>query len=156
MVFPLPMRRVYCVSCRGATDLWIAPASRRTMSYWTYRSVQHQSDKSLVWLKGEVKTPPFSQAARLEAGVHLRRLQRGEVLGLPHSRPMPTIGAHCHELRIPDRDQSWRIIYHVADDAIAILEVFSKKTRATPSHVVEVCRKRLASFAKAAANRERP
>jgi phage-related protein len=69
---------------------------------------------------------------------------------------MPTIGAHCHELRIPDRDQSWRIIYHVADEAIAILEVFSKKTRATPSHIVEVCRKRLASFVKAAANRERP
>lgn len=34
--------------------------------------------KPLVWLKGEVKTPPFSAAARIEAGFLLRRLQQGE------------------------------------------------------------------------------
>jgi hypothetical protein len=49
-------------------------------------------DKPLVWLRGEVKTPPFSQVARLEAGYMLRLLQQGELLGLPHSRPMPVIG----------------------------------------------------------------
>ncbi len=75
---------------------------------------------------------------------------------MPQSRPMPVLGAQCHELRIPDREQLWRIVYHIADNAIAILEVFSKKTRSTPSQVVEVCRKRLASFLKAAANREWP
>jgi hypothetical protein len=53
--------------------------------------------KPLVWLRGEVKTPPFSQAARVEAGVLLRQLQGGAKLGLPHSRPMPGIGARCHE-----------------------------------------------------------
>ena len=46
-------------------------------------------DKPLVWLRGEVKTPPFSTAARIEAGVLLRQLQGGANLGLPHSRPMP-------------------------------------------------------------------
>lgn len=45
------------------------------------------TDTPLVWLRGAVKTPPFSAAARLEAGVLLRRLQRGEKLGMPHSRP---------------------------------------------------------------------
>jgi len=35
-------------------------------------------DKALVWLKGEVKTPPFSTRARLEAGLLLRRLQQGK------------------------------------------------------------------------------
>ncbi|WP_199330509.1 hypothetical protein [Microcoleus sp. FACHB-68] len=59
-----------------------------------------ETDKPLVWLHGEVKTPPFSQEARIETGVLLRRLQQGENLGLPHSRPMPSIGAHCHELRV--------------------------------------------------------
>jgi hypothetical protein len=34
------------------------------------------TDKPLVWLHGEVKTPPLSTAARIEAGVLLRRLQR--------------------------------------------------------------------------------
>lgn len=47
-----------------------------------------QADKPLVWLHGEVKTPPLSRAARIEAGYLLRRLQRGDPLGMPHSRPM--------------------------------------------------------------------
>jgi hypothetical protein len=41
------------------------------------------ADKPLVWLHGEVKTPPFSAAARLEVGVLLRRLQRGERVSTP-------------------------------------------------------------------------
>lgn len=61
-----------------------------------------KADKPLVWLKGEIKTPPFSAPARIEAGVLLRRLQRGESISLPHSRPMPGIGKACHELRIQD------------------------------------------------------
>jgi len=67
---------------------------------------------------------------------------------------MPGIGTRCHELRVPDREQSWRIVYHLADDVIAILEVFSKKTQSTPSQVIKVCRKRLAAFMSAAADRE--
>ncbi len=31
------------------------------------------AEKPSVWLRGEVKTPPFSAAARLEAGTLLRR-----------------------------------------------------------------------------------
>jgi hypothetical protein len=42
-------------------------------------------DKPLVWLRGEVKTPPFASTARIEAGVLLRRLQRGETLSLPQA-----------------------------------------------------------------------
>jgi hypothetical protein len=68
-----------------------------------------RADKPIVWLKGEVKTPPFGERARIEAGLLLRRLQQGQKLSLPHSRPMPTIGGQCHELRIQDRDQTWRI-----------------------------------------------
>ena len=110
-------------------------------------------DKPVVWLKGEVKTPPFSEQGRLEAGFLLRRLQQGEVLGLPHSRPMPSIGGQCHELRINDREQTWRIIYHVATDAIVILEVFSKKVQTTPVPILEICRKRLAAYSRAIGNK---
>jgi hypothetical protein len=35
-------------------------------------------DKPLVWLHGEIKTPPMDPQARLQAGFLLRRLQRGE------------------------------------------------------------------------------
>ena len=103
-------------------------------------------DKPLVWLRGEVKTPPFSQAARLEAGYLLRRLQKGDVLSLPQSRPMPGIGPRCHELRINDEDVTWRIIYRADEDAVVVVDVFSKKTAKTPKRVLEVCRKRLRMY----------
>ena len=112
-------------------------------------------DKPLVWLKGEVKTPPFSEKARIEAGFLLRRLQQGNVLALPQSRPMSTIGAQCHELRVTDRDQTWRIMYYLASDAVVILEVFSKKTEATPTTVSDNCRTRLAAYLKVAGGKKR-
>jgi phage-related protein len=103
-------------------------------------------DKPLVWLRGEVKTPPFGSDARIEAGFLLRRLQRGELLGLPHSRPMPSIGAGCHELRIVDAKVNWRIMYHIAADGIVILDVFKKQTEATPKAVLTACQRRLGEF----------
>jgi phage-related protein len=102
--------------------------------------------KPLVWLHGEVKTPPFSREARIEAGFLLRRLQNGEVLSMPASRALPTIGANCHELRIGDRDAAWRIVYHVAPDAIVILEVFSKKTRTLPRAVADAAKRRMQQY----------
>ena len=104
------------------------------------------ADKPLLWLSGEVKTPPFSAAARLEAGILLRRLQRGEALTLPHSRPMPSVGKRCHELRIVDDRVSWRIMYHLAPDAVVILAVFRKTTRTTPKRIIEQAQHRLVLF----------
>jgi len=103
-------------------------------------------EKPLAWLKGEIKTPPFSSDARVEAGFLLRRLQRGERLMLPNSRPMPGIAPRCHELRIRDRDQNWRIIYRTDPDAIVILEIFGKKTSSTPKQVIDDCRRRLRNY----------
>jgi phage-related protein len=104
------------------------------------------ADKPLVWLAGEVKTPPFSAAAGLEAGVLLRRLQRGESFGLPHSRPMPAIGRRCHELRVLDETVTWRIMYRLDPDAIVIVAVFAKKTAQTPAYVLDACRRRLRGY----------
>ena len=98
-------------------------------------------DKPLAWLHGEVKTPPFSRAARIETGYLLRSLQKGAKLSLPHSRPMPAIGPRCHELRISDEDATWRIIYRTDPDAVIIVEVFSKKAAQTPKRVMETCKK---------------
>ena len=103
-------------------------------------------DKELVWLENEVKSPPFSAAARREAGLLLRLLQRGEKLRLPHSRPMPGIGPRCHELRIPDENRTWRIVHRIDDDAIVVLDVFAKKNRTTPRHIIDTCRKRIKAY----------
>jgi phage-related protein len=104
--------------------------------------------KPLAWLSGEVKTPPFSSGARIDAGFYLRKIQSGENLSMPISRPMPSIGANCHELRIPDSEANkiWRIVYCIDEDAILILEVFPKKTAQTPQQVIRNCQKRLKQY----------
>lgn len=104
------------------------------------------NDKPLAWLHGEIRTPPFSASARLEAGFLLRALQRGDKLSMPHSRPMSSIGPRCHELRIVDERIDWRIVYRVDSDAIAIVEVFEKKMRKTPQSVIEKCGRRLMDY----------
>jgi len=81
-------------------------------------------DKPLVWLAGEVKTPPFSKEARVEAGVFLR----------------------CSELRIRDERKNWRIVVRCDSDAVVIAEVFEKKTRTTPARVIAVCKERLGRY----------
>jgi phage-related protein len=105
-------------------------------------------DKPLVWLAGEVKSPPFSDVGRRKAGWLLRRLQRDEALSLPDSRPMPSIGARCHELRVLDSKASktWRVVYRVDADAIVILEVFAKKTQKTPQSVIDNAKRRLRQY----------
>ena len=104
------------------------------------------NDKPLVWFHGEVKTPPFSRAARLEAGFLLRKLQQGDMLSMPHSKPMPLIGPRCHELRVNDRGKTWRIVYRIDADAVVICAVFEKKTQKTPKNIIESCQQRLQQY----------
>ena len=105
-----------------------------------------RQDKPLAWLHGEVRTPPFSKAARIEAGYLLRELQRGRLLSMPHCRPMPAVGERCHELSVVDEGVTWRIVYRIDPDAIVIADVFAKKTAQTPPAVLEACRRRLKEY----------
>jgi phage-related protein len=116
------------------------------MSNLTYIKPMSNNDKPLVWLHGEVKSPPFSQAARLEAGFLLRKLQRGEVVTMPHARPMPFVGLRCYELRINDANITWRIMYRIDPDAIIILAIFDKKTARTPKQIIDICQNRIRSY----------
>src|SRR4051812_38673347 len=102
--------------------------------------------KPLAWLSGEIKTPPFSEEARVEANTLLRRLQEGESLGMPHSRPMPSIGPRCHELRVRDRNRIWRVVYRLDADVIVIAAVFSKTTAKTTKHDIDNCKQQLAVY----------
>jgi hypothetical protein len=61
------------------------------MSYLAYYFPMSPHDKPLVWMHGEITTPPFSDNARIETGYLLRQLQKGSSLSLPQSRPMPSI-----------------------------------------------------------------
>ncbi|HEY2862785.1 MAG TPA: type II toxin-antitoxin system RelE/ParE family toxin [Casimicrobiaceae bacterium] len=103
-------------------------------------------DKPLIWFRAEVKTPPFSEEARIEAGMLLRQLQGGIKLSMPQSRPMPTIGARCHELRVQDENATWRIVYRIDADAIVIVDVFQKDSQSTPKLVIANCERRLSEY----------
>lgn len=107
-------------------------------------------DKPVVWLAGEVKTPPFSKEARIEAGFLLRRLQRGDRLSMPQARAMPNVGRRCLELRVRDEKTNWRIMLRVDTDAVVVLEVFEKKSRTTSAKVISTCKDRLRRYDEAA------
>lgn len=59
---------------------------------------------------------------------------------------MPGIGRGCHELRIPDENRTWRIVYYVDALAVVVLEVFAKTTSQTPQGVIDVCKARLKRY----------
>ncbi len=65
---------------------------------------------------------------------------------MPHSRPMPSIGKRCHELRVLDKDATWRVIYRIDPDEVLVLDVFSKQTRQTPKRVVNACKGRISKY----------
>ena len=73
-------------------------------------------------------------------------LQSGMNLSLPQSRPMPSIGAHCHELRIRDENKIWRLFYRIDTDAIVVILWTEKKTNKTPGEVLDLCRQRLKTY----------
>lgn len=117
-----------------------------SMSYLAYSFSMSPNDKPLVWMHGEITTPPFSENARIEAGYLLRQLRKGTSLSLPQSRPMPSMGTSCHELRINDENLIWRIIYKIYTDAILILEIFEKKTNKTPKSIIDICKQRIKRY----------
>lgn len=110
------------------------------------RNEDEATEKDLVWLSGEVKTPPFTPEGRQEAGILLRSLQNGVQLSMPQSEPLPIVGPRCGALRVRDADHSWRIMYRVDSDAILILEVYSKKTPKIPNEVIDRCQRRLRQY----------
>ncbi len=102
--------------------------------------------KPIAWLHDRITKPPFSKAAAIEAGYLLWLLQLGESPGMPHARPMPSIGPRCLELRVNDADTTHRIICRVDPDAVLVGEAFTKKTRKTPDQVIGNCKVRFAEY----------
>jgi phage-related protein len=95
----------------------------------------------------KAKAKPAAFAAGLLAPAKLTGLlQSGERLSPPHSRPLPTIGPRCAELRIRDAEHNWRIVYRLDNDAVIVIDVFPKKTQRLPDEIVRQCRQRLRAY----------
>ncbi len=98
--------------------------------------------KPLVWLGEEIESPPLASEGKVEAFLLLERLQKGEKLKLPHSRPLPKVGKGFHELRVRDERGNWRIVYRADSDAVVILDVFKKTSGAEQKKSFERCEQR--------------
>src|ERR1035437_9977697 len=116
------------------------------MANLTYHTLASRPDKPLVWLKGEIRTPPFSVAARAVAGRLLRRLQRGERIGMPYARPIASLGTRCLELCVADGPLDWRVVCRADPDAIVVVDVFRKATQKMPRRTHATARDRLARY----------
>lgn len=72
------------------------------------------------------------------------RLEQGQSLSMPLSRPMPSIGAGVHELRLHDRSGAYRVIYAVVTKAgVVLLHAFKKTTEKTPQRNLKIALQRL-------------
>ena len=104
------------------------------------------SRKPLFILHGAIKSPPFTPDGRQEAGELLRRVQEGEKLSFPQSRPLPSVGPRCHEIRVRDADHVWRIVYRIDKDAILVASIFSKKGKSMQQRELGTAEARLTLY----------
>jgi DNA-binding XRE family transcriptional regulator len=58
---------------------------------------------------------------------------------------MPVLGPRRHDLRIHDSEtgSTWRVVYRADADEIVVVDVFAKKTQATPKQAIALCKQRL-------------
>src|SRR5712692_4078392 len=86
----------------------------------------------------------FPEDVRRELGKAIFDLQKGDVLVMPLSRPMPSVGAGVSELRIQDRSGIYRVFYYRRSArGILVFHAFVKKTQTTPRRELNLARTRL-------------
>jgi phage-related protein len=98
----------------------------------------------LFHIKAKETVKGFSSSAKDDIGSLLRRLQDGEILKFPDSRPMPDVERGAYELRVRDADGIYRVFYYLKSaKGILVFHAFTKKTQTTPQREIELGRKRL-------------
>src|ERR1043165_4670864 len=122
------------------------------MSDVTYSPLRVTSRQTPHLVAGSYQKPcRFQRRLVWRLDIVLRLLQRGNVLTRPFSRPMPSIGVRCHELRIRDESHAWRIIYRPDVDGVLIVDVFDENQDRTPKNIIDHCKRVLKRYDKARA-----
>lgn len=86
----------------------------------------------------------FPLAVRADLADALARLDEGHTLSMPLSRPMPSIGAGVHELRLRDRSGVYRTVYAlIRGGTVVVVHAFKKTTQATARRNIELASQRL-------------
>ena len=102
--------------------------------------------KPVRFLGDSLKRPrEFPEDARHDAGYQLDKVQRG---GQPDDfKPMSSIGKGVEEIRLQDETAAYRVIYTARiRDAVYVLHVFLKKTRATSKRDIDLAAERFADL----------
>ena len=83
----------------------------------------------------------FPDEPRREAGYQLDRIQAGKEPA--DWKPIPSVGLGVNEIRVREDSGAFRVIY-VAKfaEAVYVLHAFQKKARKTPTHDLELARRR--------------
>ncbi|MGK5085409.1 type II toxin-antitoxin system RelE/ParE family toxin [Bdellovibrionota bacterium FG-1] len=94
--------------------------------------------------KARIAIQEFPEDVRRELGKAIFDLQKGEKIGMPLSRSMPSAGTGVEELRIKDRSGAFRVFYlaRLADEVL-IFHAFTKKTQKTKKSEIVLGKKRL-------------
>ena len=94
--------------------------------------------KALAFIRAQ------SPTIKREIGEALRDIQKGISLGLPLSRPMPTVASGAHELRIRSTTTALRVFYFVKlANTIVVFHGFQKKTQKTLTQEIAIGQQRL-------------
>ncbi len=74
-------------------------------------------------------------------------LTHGKSLGLPISRPLPSIAKGLHELRLSSRSGEFRIFYFIqVGDAIYVIHASTKKKQAIDKRTIDLLKNRIRSI----------
>ncbi len=86
----------------------------------------------------------FPEGVKGDLADALARLEAGQTLAMPLSRPMPSIARGVNELRFRHRTGIYRVIYWVSrTGGIWLIHAFQKKSQQTPQRSIELARQRL-------------
>lgn len=86
----------------------------------------------------------FPKDIKDKLGQSLFEVQIGHKLGMPKSKPMPSVFPGAEELRVKGQDGIYRAFYYTRDErGVLLFHVFVKKTQKTPPLEIELGRKRL-------------
>jgi phage-related protein len=99
----------------------------------------HKITKRVIWhLNAREALQEFPKEVRNMLGYLLYRLQRGDTLDMPHSKPMPAIAKGAYELRAKSADGAYRAFYYFkCEEGILVFHCFKKKTQKTLQSDIE-------------------
>lgn len=108
-----------------------------------YRIQYTETIKPVLWhSKARETVRSFPKPARNELGYLIFRLQKGETFGMPHSRPVRSVGPGINELRVRDAAGIYRAFYYISDPfGIMVFHAFKKKTQSIPQRDIKLGKK---------------